>query len=46
MELKDLIEMINYKDFDVLLDMFDNLSFFIYTRGQDLLLQDIYFIKF
>lgn len=46
MELKDLIEMINYKDFDVLLDMFDNLSFFIYTRGQDPLLQDIYFIKF
>jgi len=26
--------------------MFDNLSFFIYTRGQDPLLQDIYFIKF
>ena len=26
--------------------MFDNLSFFIYTRGQNPLLQDIYFIKF
>jgi|GEM_PF-3317573 len=38
--------LLTYKLCQNSIDMFDNLSFFIYTRGQDPLLQDIYFIKF